>query len=64
MMVGPTPIWRECKLGKGTVVDGSRGCVIDINEWMEGEDPLGCGKKYCTCEPGRCKTDEQTHDIW
>lgn len=55
-MVAPTPVYRECALGKGPVIDSYQGCVIDpfdeaLNPWP--------AKKTCSCDFGKCKKESE-----
>lgn len=55
-MVFPTPIYAECRLGRGMIEIGSQGCVVD--PW---EDALGdlFPPKMCDClRTGTCRLDK------
>lgn len=58
-MVAATPVFKECKLGKGVVIDSYRGCVIDIFD-KHGRNPMRCDTESCTCYSGQCKAETQT----
>lgn len=54
-MVAPMPVYRECALGKGPVIDRYQGCVIEpfdgeaMNPWAD--------EKNCSCDFGKCKRE-------